>query len=57
MKTPQNNVGMKTKSHQNSVGIMQTQHNVGMKNTTQCWNEKHNTIQELKRKHHTTMQE
>ena len=20
------------------------QHNVGMKNTTQCWNEKHNTI-------------
>jgi hypothetical protein len=47
MKTPQNNVGMKTKSHQNSAGIMQ--------NTTQCRNEKHNTIQELKRKYHTTM--
>jgi hypothetical protein len=43
MKTPQNNVGMKTKSHQNSVGIMQ--------NTTQCRNEKHNTMLEWKTQH------
>jgi hypothetical protein len=32
----QNNVGMKTKTPQNNVRIM--------KNTTQCRNEKHNTI-------------
>jgi hypothetical protein len=47
IKTPQNNVGMKTKSHQNSVGIMQ--------NTTQCRNEKHNTMLEWKTQHNLTL--